>query len=65
MASCAATPVSRSVGGEVSVTRMQMRKETNLDQRQVELVDVCFFSAQGCFVRRDFDSDANDKIAYT
>lgn len=43
----------------------QVEKETNLDQRQVELVDVGFFSAQSCFVRRDFDGDANDKIAYT
>ena len=43
----------------------KVRKKTNLDQRQVELVDVCFLSAQSYFVRRDFDGDANDKIAYT
>ena len=49
----------------MSVTRRKWEKETNLDQRQVKLVDVCFFSAQSCFVRRDFDGDADDKIAYT
>jgi hypothetical protein len=44
---------------------MSENKPTNLDQRQVELIDIGFLSAHGCFVRSNLDHNADDEVTDT
>ena len=50
-------------GGECDA--MSENEPTNLDQRQVELIDVRFLSTHSCFVPSNLDHDANDKVSDT